>query len=148
MIRGMQRLFAISSVSGRASIAESASGQNLGAKAARAVRCEVNMPTRAIAAVLLRADEPVLYRDLYLRSSEYGLFQSHRHFKHVLRMMKGQRRVQVMTGPPERAGGSKLSFQVRLTRRGELIYSQYLGNEIPPPPPKEAPSLANATQEV
>jgi hypothetical protein len=146
MMRGIQRLFAARSVAGLASIAESPPGQKLGAKAARAVRCEVNMPTRAIAAVLLKADGPVQCRELYTLSSEYGLFQSHRHFKHVLRMMKSQKRVQIMTGPPELAGGSKLSFKARLTRRGQLIYTQYLGGEIPPPPAKEAPSLANAAE--
>lgn len=70
------------------------------AKAMRAVRGEVNMPSRAIAAVLLRSEEPVPNRQLFVEAHEYGLLKSHRHFKHVLKMMKAQRRVQVIPGPP------------------------------------------------
>jgi hypothetical protein len=101
----------------------------MSAKAARAMVGEVNMPSRAVAKVLLDAGEPVLNRELYARASEFGLFNSHRHFKHVLRMMKGQGRVQVIPGPPERPGGAKLTFRTKLTRRGEAVYSTYLGIE-------------------
>lgn len=70
--------------------------------AARAVRGAVNMPSRSIAAVLLRAEAPVANGALYAAAREYGLLRSHRHFKHTLRMMKEQRRVQVIPGPPVR----------------------------------------------
>jgi hypothetical protein len=146
VLRAAHRLLTTSSAPSQAAAQESVTGQGLSAKAARAVRGEVNMPTRAVAAVLLKSSEPLRSHDLYARSSEYGFFNSRRHFKHVLRMMKEQRRIQVITGPPERVGGSKLTFTIRLTRRGEQIYTSYLGDSIPPPPAKRASGLANATE--
>lgn len=99
-------------------------------RAKSAVRGVVNMPSRAIAAVLLKAREPVQNRVLYERASEYGFFASHRHFKHVLRMMKNMERVHVIAGPPEKPGGNKLTYKTKLTRRGERIYTHYLGEDI------------------
>jgi hypothetical protein len=164
------------------------------AKAARAARGVVNMPSRAVAAVLLRADEPVPNGQLYAEAREYGLLQSHRHFKHVLKMMKLQRRVQVIPGPPvcfgcvgaprlatpaeavlfrfallvsgrgltfacfyslfladtvpaaqQKLGGRKLTFRTKLTRRGGIVYRQYLGDDVPLPGAAPAsPGLADA----
>ncbi len=108
---------------------------------------EVNMPTRAIAAVLLRArGSPVTPDDLYAQSNEYGLFNSKRHFKHCLKMMKNMERVRVKSLGPQYPGASKLQFGVELTRRGTQAYTRYLG-ENPPLPPDyttDSPGLADA----
>lgn len=99
------------------------------AAAARAVRGVVNMPSRSIAAVLLRSDAPVANGALFAGAREYGLLKSHRHFKHTLRMMKEQRRVQVIPGPPvrhhvsffKRRGGLRnLDRVVEMQRRERL----------------------------
>lgn len=114
-------------------------------KAKAAVLGVVNMPTRAIAAVLLKEGAPVRNVDLYERASEYGFFNSHRHFKHVLRMMKKMDRVQVIAGPPETPGGDKRSFRTKLTRRGENVYRYYLGDAYKLPPEQAKPvGLAEA----
>lgn len=105
----------------------------------------VNMPTRAIAAVLLKNRVPVPHDELYELSDEYGLFKSKRHFKHCLKMMKQQDRVQVICNGPEYPGASRLSFSVKLTRRGDAIYTRYLGTDVPNPTEDDAPSLTNAT---
>lgn len=107
--------------------------QELSAKAARAVRGEVNMPSRAIAAVLLLSETPVPNKVLYGAAKEYGNIEHHRHFKHVLRMMKGQNRVRVIAGPPEKVGGKKVTYCTQLTRRGRMIYGRYLGENVPLP---------------
>lgn len=108
---------------------------------------EVNMPTRAIAAVLLRArGAPVTPEELYTQSNEYGLFNSKRHFKHCLKMMKGMKRVQVKSMGPQYPGASRLQFSVYLTRRGTAAYTRYLG-ETPPLPADhivDSPGLTDA----
>jgi hypothetical protein len=124
--------YAVAAAAVETAVAASGAAGRLSAKAARAVIGEVNMPSRAVAKVLLDAGGPVANRELYKLSAEFGMFHSHRHFKHVLRMMKGQRRVQVISGPPDRPGGSKLTYRTKLTRRGEVVYSAYLGRETPP----------------
>lgn len=110
-----------------------------------AARGVVNMPSRAIAAVLLKAKSPMPRDELFEQASEYGMFNSKRHFKHVLKMMKKQNRIRMLCKGPEYPGSSKLAFEVALTRRGDTIYTRYLGNEIPPPIDQDPPSLANAT---
>lgn len=92
-------------VSKSASVVKDAT-KPLSAKATRAVRGEVNMPSRSIAAVLLRSEKPVQNKVLYEQAKEYGLLRSPRHFKHVLRMMKLQKRVKVMPSAPVRLIGT------------------------------------------
>lgn len=114
----------------------------------------VNMPSRAIAAVLLRAKSAVGHDELYNLSCEYDsdMFRSKRHFKHCLRMMKTSERIRIRSVGPQYPGASKLGFVVELTRRGTAAYSKYLG-ENPPLPSDVAddetespPSLSNAIQ--
>ena len=110
----------------------------------------LNMPTRAIAAVLLRHSRPMKHGDLCTEASEYGLFRSKRHFKHVLKMMKLQRRIKVSSMGPAFPRSPKLAFSVNLTKRGEAIYTRYLGGDVQSPIEEEnknPPSLANAMQE-
>lgn len=89
----------------------------------------VNMPSRAIAAVLLRAPGPVAHDELYSSAAEYGLLKSRRHFKHVLKLMKGMKRLEVICLGPERPGSAKRAFSVKLTRRGQTIYTRYLDED-------------------
>lgn len=116
-----------------ATSASAASSASESAKSTRAARGAVNMPSRAIAAVLLRASAPVRNRDLYFQAKEYGNIQHHKHFKHVLKMMKVQERVRIIPGPPEKIGGRKLTYCTQLTRRGEAVYTEYLGEDVPLP---------------
>lgn len=114
-------------------------------RALRDARGVVNMPTRAIAAVLLKDGAPVKHDELYERSAEYGLFNSKRHFKHCLKMMKLQKRVQSICLGPSYPGSSRNAFSVTLTKRGQTVYTRYLGADIPSPDDEDPPSLANAT---
>lgn len=108
----------------------------------------VNMPTRAIAAVLLRAKAAVPHEELFERANEYSLFHSKRHFKHCLKMMKLQKRVRVICNGPQYPGASRLAFSIELTRRGGTIYTRYLGEEPPLPQLQDnedgAPGLGDA----
>lgn len=91
-----------------------------------------NMPTRQIANVLLQQDRQMMDYDLlYGAVEQSGLFRSKRHFKHCLRMLKQQNRVQVICRGPEKAGSAKRLFSVKLTRRGCTIYTRY--SQMPPP---------------
>lgn len=84
------------------------------------------MPTRQIANVLLQQERHMMdYELLYGEVEKSGLFRSKRHFKHCLRMLKGQDRVQVICRGPEKAGSAKRLFSVKLTRRGGNIYTRY-----------------------
>lgn len=102
-------------------------------QALRAARGVVNMPTRAIAAVLLRARAPVSHEELYRLSDEYALFYSRRHFKRCLRMMRDMQRVRIRSTGPQYPGANKQHFVVELTRRGETVYENYLGASPPLP---------------
>jgi len=115
----------------------------------------VNMPSRAIAAVLLRAKAAVGHDELYNLACEYDatMFKSKRHFKHCLKMMKNSERIRIRSVGPQYPGASKLGFVVELTRRGTVAYTRYLGENPPLPSSEEteqgeetAPSLANAIQ--
>lgn len=114
-------------------------------RALRDARGVVNIPTRAIAAVLLKEGGPVRHEELYERSAEYGLFNSRRHFKHCLKMMKLQKRVQNICLGPSYPGSSRNAFSVTLTKRGQTVYTRYLGSDIPSPMDEDPPSLTNAT---
>lgn len=74
-------------------------------------------------------------------ADEYGLFNSRRHFKHCLKMMKQMHRVRVRCTGPEYPGASRRGFVVELTRRGDKVYKHYLGDEPP------LPGLADALLE-
>lgn len=100
------------------------------------------MPTRAIAAVLLRAEGAVPHQELYTMADEYGLFNSRRRFKHCLKMMRQIHCIRVRCTGPEYPGASTRGFVVELTRRDDAVYKHYLG-ETPPPP-----GLTDALDEV
>lgn len=128
-----------------AAAATAGAAARVSVRALRDVRGVVNMPTRAIAAVLLQTRRPIPHEELYDRANEYGLFNSRRHFKHCLKMMKGQDRVRVICDGPRYPGASRRAFSVELTRRGDAIYTRYLGEKPPPPSdPNDIPGLADA----
>lgn len=103
-------------------------------KALNEARGVVNMPSRAIAAVLLRHEgKPIRHKDLYEKASEYGFLNSRTHFKHVLKMMKGMERIAINCVHPEKIGGSKLSYTVSLTAKGKKVYGDVLGDNVPLP---------------
>ena len=104
------------------------------ARVLREVKGVVNIPSRSIAAVLLRAGgKPMPHKELFAKAQEYKLLHSKRHFKQVLKMMRIQGRVGVHCLPPEEIGGSKRTFTVVLTRKGEQVYREVLGEDVPPP---------------
>ena len=84
------------------------------------------MPTRAIAAVLLDAKQYTLTHDeLFKAANESDLIRSRRHFKHCLRLLKDQKRILSFSLGPERIGSANIKFAVKLTPKGAKIYSQY-----------------------
>lgn len=84
------------------------------------------MPTRAIAAALLDAKHNTLtHEELFKVASESDLIRSRRHFKQCLRLLKDQKRTASFSLGPERVGSANIKFAVRLTLRGEKIYSKY-----------------------
>jgi len=88
-----------------------------------------NMPTRAIAEVLLRQTEkPMKHETLYEEAAKSGLMRSRTHFKHCLRMMKDQNRVKVICLGPEKPGSAKRKFSVGLTRKGVVVYSMRINS--------------------
>ena len=100
----------------------------------RAQKGVVNMPSRAIAAALLRANNKAMrHKDLYEKSREYGFINSRNHFKHVLKMMKGMKRICINCLHPEEIGGSKRVYTVNFTERGEHAYREVFGDNIPLP---------------
>lgn len=103
-----------------------------------------NMPTRAIAHFLMRYDSHLAPHDeLFNKVNDSGLMKSKRHFKHCLKMMRLQKRVDIVCLGPQRVGSSKLKFAVKLTKRGNAVFSYYRsresetrqrGGEYPKPP--------------
>lgn len=94
--------------------------------AGKFVPAPINLPTRVIADVLLRAGpKPIAHEVLYQEADKSGLMRSHRHFKHCLRMMKDQNRVKVICLGPEKVGSAKRKFAVGLTRKGTILYTKY-----------------------
>lgn len=86
----------------------------------------MGMPTRMIAHVLLQRERPVMeHSDLFQEANASGMFRSHRHFKHCLKMMKHQKRVHIVCLGPERVGSPNRRFAVSLTKRGVHAYSWY-----------------------
>lgn len=72
-------------------------------------------------------DHMALYED----ADKLGLMRSRRHFKHCLRMLKDQKRVQIICKGPVKPGSAKRAFAVKLTRRGERIYQYYSKMPLP-----------------
>lgn len=122
-------MVSVSSVTATAAAASAAVPQGAKTVAAQAVKQASwvrNLPTRAIANVLLESDSYMASHDaLYHAVDKTGLLRSRRHFKHCLRMMSDQKRVKVFCIGPEKVGSAKLKFSVKLTSRGRTIYGFY-----------------------
>lgn len=85
-----------------------------------------DLPTRAIADSLLGKEQYLFsHEKLYEEVNESGLFRSHRHFKHCLKMMRTQNRVKIVCNGPERIASAKLAFSVKLTAKGRSVYRYY-----------------------
>lgn len=120
----------ISSVASNAGAAVATAAPQVAKKVAEQVTRNApwisNMPTRAIASVLLQQDRNIMEHDaLYSAVEKSGLMRSRRHFKHCLRMLKDQKRVAVICTGPESPGSAKRKFAVKLTRRGNAVYTKY-----------------------
>lgn len=84
------------------------------------------MPTRAIADALMKRENRMApHEELYNEINKTGILRSRRHFKHCLRMLRTQRRVDVICQGPDRVGSNRLKFAVKLTRRGDSVYSYF-----------------------
>ncbi|PXF41637.1 hypothetical protein BWQ96_08648 [Gracilariopsis chorda] len=85
-----------------------------------------NMPTRAIAHFLMGYESRLAPHDeLFDKVNASGLMRSKRHFKHCLKMMRLQKRVDVVCLGPQRVGSSTRKFAVKLTSRGNAVYRYY-----------------------
>lgn len=100
--------------------------KHIAEQTARSLPWICNMPTRAIASVLLKQEKEMMdHADLFEEAEKSGLMRSRRHFKHCLRMMKNQKRICIICNGPEKVGSAKLKFSVKLTQRGSSIYTRY-----------------------
>lgn len=83
-----------------------------------------DMPTRMIACKLLDRDRLMAgHKELYDEVNATGMLKSRRHFKHCLKLMRISQRIQVICQGPARVGSSRRIFAVKLTKRGQVIYS-------------------------
>lgn len=99
------------------------------------------MPTRLIAQVLLCKSRCMAdHRELFEEISTSGMFKSRRHFKHCLKLMKLSKRLDIICLGPEKVGKSRRKFAVKLTARGERIYTCY---RRWPGPTKPSPNQSN-----
>lgn len=89
------------------------------------------MPTRAITHILMGVNSRTVPREeLYEKVEKMGCLRSRQHFTYSLRLMKKNKRVQVICLGLERVGYAKRKFSVKLTRRGEAAFQYFQEYEL------------------